>query len=279
MIPDRARAEYICRRLFFRFAPRALRAATISAFGRSWRFQCPVCGEAVGRFAPLPSFYSRQLIENGSDLRIEDFETCHFQAYQCAHCGATDRDRLYALYLAERFPSSAAEQTKVYLLDIAPSSALSDHIRRKYAIRRRTADLFQPNVDDRVDVTAMTCYADGTFDAFICSHVLEHVSDDAKAMRELRRVLKPGGWGIMMVPINTKLQEIRENPGETDERMRWKNFGQGDHVRVYSRTGFVQRLKDAGFQVREFGSEHFDLVKMERFGLSQTSMLYVVEKS
>jgi SAM-dependent methyltransferase len=279
MIPDRARAEFICRRLFFRFAPAPVRAAAISAFGKSWRFHCPVCDEPVGGFAPLPSFYFKQLAASGSDLHIGDFETCNFSAYQCAHCGSTDRDRLYALYLARRFPPSAVEQQKIFLLDIAPASALSSHIRRKYAIRYRTADLFQPNVDDRVDVTAMTCYADGTFDAFICSHVLEHVSDDRKAVGELRRVLKPGGWGIVMVPISTKLSEIRENPSETDERMRWKNFGQGDHLRVYSRGGFVQRLKDSGFQVREFTSEYFDPVKMERFGLSPGSVLYVVEKS
>lgn len=247
--------------------------------GKSWRFRCPVCEEPVGGFAPLPSFYFKQLAANGSDLRIPDFETCHFEAYQCSHCGSTDRDRLYALYLAARLPLAQAEQAKIFLLDIAPSEALSGHIRRKYGIRYRTADLFQANVDDRVDVTSMSCYADGTFDAFICSHVLEHVSDDRKAMAELRRVLKSGGWGIAMVPISTALGEIRENPGETDERMRWKNFGQGDHVRIYSRNGFVQRLKDAGFQVQEFGADYFEPSRMDRFGLSRRSVLYVVEKS
>ena len=67
------------------------------------------------------------------------------------------------------------------MLDIAPSAALSRHIRRKYRIRYRTADLYMKNVDDRVDVTSMACYPDGNFGGLICSHVLEHVEDDKKA--------------------------------------------------------------------------------------------------
>ncbi len=278
MIPDRARVTYICRRLFFDRAPAPVRSGLISTFGKSWRHFCPVCEEPVGGFAPLPSFYFRQLIVHGSDLRIPDFETCNFNAYQCAHCGSTDRDRLYALYLAERLPSSPTAQADFSFLDIAPAAALSAHIRRKYRIRHRTADLFQENVDDRVDVTAMTCYADGIFDAFICSHVLEHVNDDGKAMRELRRVLKPGGWGIAMVPINTALREIREDPNEKNEGERWRRFGQGDHLRVYSHEGFVGRLENAGFRVLQFDKQKFGAEKMERCGLSPGSVLYIVEK-
>jgi SAM-dependent methyltransferase len=279
MIPDRARLAYICRRFFFDFAPPGVRAGLISRFGKSWHHFCPVCEEPVGGYAPLANLYFEQLAAHGSDLRIPDFETCNFENYQCAHCGSTDRDRLYALYLAQRLPASAEAQAQFSLLDIAPGAALSAHIRRKYRLRYRTADLFQKNVDDRVDVTSMTCYSDGMFDAFICSHVLEHVSDDSKAMRELRRILKPGGWGIAMVPINTKLREVREDPTEKDEGQRWKRFGQGDHLRVYSPEGFVSRLESAGFRVLKLGKQEFGTEKMERCGLSPGSVLYIVEKN
>lgn len=276
LIHEMPRLRYISSRIFFDFAPGFIRSAVVSRLKNSSRFYCPVCEDAVGGFWPLADMYFNQLVKCGSDLRIEDFETCNFAAYQCSHCGATDRDRLYALYLADRLP--AANCPEFSLLDIAPAAALSTHIKRKYGIRYRTADLFQKNVDDRVDVTAMDCYADNSFDGFICSHVLEHVSDDRKAMAELRRVLKPGGWGIVMVPINTVLDQIREDPQEKSEPERWRRFGQGDHVRVYTAAGFKHRLAGAGFRVQTFDKDHFGAEKMHRCGLSSRSVLYVVEK-
>jgi SAM-dependent methyltransferase len=276
-IPSKARLMYICSRLFYRYLPEQARAGIISTFGSSWQSYCPVCEDRVPGFSALPRFYFQQLEEHGSDLRITQFETINFNAYQCPHCGATDRDRLYALYLSERLLRGEVQQTGFCLLDIAPAPTLSRHIKRKYRIRYRTADLFQKGVDDRVDITSMTCYADSSFDAFICSHVLEHVDNDRKAMGELLRVLKPGGWGIAMVPVNTVLEGIREHPVKT-EAERWKYFGQGDHVRLYSREGFIGRLQDAGFNVLQLGRDHFESHQMARCGLTESSVLYVVEK-
>jgi len=278
LIPGKARLLYICSRLFYQFIPARARSRIISKFGRAWQFFCPVCENRVSGFASLPDFYFQQLEEHGSDLQLTDFETCNFRAYQCPHCGATDRDRLYAIYLAARLPSTEAQQANFCLLDIAPAAALSSHIRRKYRIRYRTADLFQKNVDDRVDITSMNCYPDASFDAFICSHVLEHVENDRKALAELWRVLKPGGWGIAMVPISSTLKENREILTASTVNERWKHFGQGDHVRLYSREGFVRQLREAGFMVNQFGSEHFKAEEMTRSGLSNSTMLYVVEK-
>ena len=87
-----------------------------------------------------------------------------------------------------------------------------------------------PNVDDKIDVTNMTWSADGQFDAFVCSRVLEHVDDDIAAMKELHRVLKKGGWGIAMVPIHLGLQSVLHDPSTADDATRWKYFGQSDHV-------------------------------------------------
>jgi hypothetical protein len=107
---------------------------------------------------------------------------------------------------------------------------------------------------------------------------LEHVDNDRKAMAELLRVLKPGGWGIAMVPISMAFTEIREDPAKTSLHDRWKFFGQGDHVRLYSRAGFVQRLQEAGFTVLPHSRDYFGAEKMTRYGLSESSVLYVVEK-
>jgi len=115
-------------------------------------------------------------------------------------------------------------------------------------------------------------YEDGLFDAFVCSHVLEHVPDDRLALRELRRVLRPGGWGIVMVPVCLAAPDVDED-GVVDEGTAWRRFGQGDHVRLYNRTGFLERVADAGFRVHEWRPRVLDRL---RYGLGRGSALYVV---
>src|SRR5450759_141007 len=151
-------------------------------------------------------------------------------------------------------------------------------VKKTGKITRRTADLMMDGVDDHIDITDMNCYAEGAFDAFICSHVLEHVPDDLKALRELFRILKPGGWGILMVPIILTLDQIDEDPLLEDIAERWRRFGQDDHVRMYSRNGFVERAEGAGFIVRQYGQEYFGANVFKKHGISDKSILYIVEK-
>src|SRR5882672_2106051 len=115
-IPSRTRSAYICSRLFYQSVPDSVRAGIVASLGRSWPCFCPACEDRVPGFSPLPEFYAQELEQNGSDLRIADFETCNFKAYQCPHCGATDRDRLYALYLTARLPAEPSHQTDFSLL-------------------------------------------------------------------------------------------------------------------------------------------------------------------
>ena len=98
-------------------------------------------------------------------------------------------------------------------------------------------------------------------------------------MSELYRILKPGGWGIAVVPINLRLTEIREDASKITEAERWQYFGQGDHVRVYTRSGFVNRLREAGFRVLELEGGFFGTRTLIRCGIPERSVLYVVEKS
>jgi SAM-dependent methyltransferase len=266
-----------------RFLPEAARSRILPAYRayRAWQarhsiFFCPVCENKVLGFSPLPAFYWKQLAQYGSDLRIEDSETCNYKGYSCPLCDASDRDRLYALYLDKRLGKMSLGSFR--MLDIAPAMALSQHIRRRYRIEYRTADLYMPSVDDRLDITRMDSYANDSFDAFICSHVLEHIPDDRAAMSELFRILKHGGWGIVMVPISISMREIREDPTKTTEAERWKYFGQNDHVRVYTRTGFLERLHETGFKTLILGSEFFGEETFAKCGVAQQSIVYLVEK-
>src|SRR6185369_15367509 len=154
-IPTPRRSAYICSRLFYETVPAGLRNGIVAGLGRKWTCFCPVCEDRVPGFSPLPEFYFRELETNGSDLRVTDFETCNFSAYQCPHCGAADRDRMYALYLQSRLPSDKSKQSEFRLLDIAPAASLSAFIRRKFEVRYRTADRYMKHVDDQVDITSM----------------------------------------------------------------------------------------------------------------------------
>ena len=253
------------------------RARTINA-----RYRCPVCDARVKAFQPLPEYYIDNLQKNGWPYAIEEAETCNHLGYQCPSCFASDRDRLYALYLMDYLRGSQSNAV-TRIVDFAPSAPLSDFIRRQIAVSKReisyrTADAFAEGVDDRVDITDLKVYEDGQFDFFLCSHVLEHVPSDRKALRELYRILRPGGKGILMVPIVLSIDEIDEDPTVVDENERWRRFGQYDHVRLYSKRGFIERIKDAGFVVHQYGRDFFGEECFARMAITDQSVLYVVEK-
>lgn len=214
---------------------------------------------------------------NRSSQSLDDAETLNYRHYTCPHCGVTDRDRLCGLYV-QRLARRYSGLDKQSLLDVAPCPRLRlaiCHLFKEY----RTCDLMRTDVDDSgVDISAMACYPDARWDAIICSHVLEHVPDDRRALAEIYRVLKPGGWGMLLVPINLKAQAIDEDPFLSDPVERWRRFGQDDHVRAYDKQGFLTRVRAAGFVVHEYGAEFFGRFAFWRYGISQKSVLYVVEK-
>ena len=241
------------------------------------QYECPLCKTKLAHFLPLPAYYFRELQDNRYIHSVFEAETFNLENYMCPVCSSSDRDRLYCLYI-DRFFQSADTDKKYNLLEIAPMAELRKYLRSIPQVNYRCADLNMADVDDKVDLTDMKLYKNGQFDIFICSHVLEHIPDDRKAMRELFRILSKDGWGILMVPINLNLTEDYENEAITDENERWKHFGQNDHVRLYSKNGFVSKLEDAGFRVEQMGVEDFGQETFEKCGINPRSVLYVVKK-
>lgn len=236
-------------------------------------YLCPVCLSQVDKFLPLSDYYHQNLDRYGYIQSPYLSETMNRFAYQCPKCGASDRSRLYALYLAH-YQAEAA-----HFLDIAPAEHLTKFIKKlPWIIDYRSADLEMKGVDDIIDITDMAIYADATFDFILCSHVLEHVEEDERAIAELYRILKPGGRGIAMVPINLGLKEDYEDPAIVSPEERWRHFGQNDHVRVYSKPGFVAKLTRAGFLVHQFDEDYFGIDVFKRHGIHPSSVLYVVGK-
>jgi SAM-dependent methyltransferase len=179
------------------------------------------------------------------------------------------------LYLQQYFESV---RDRVELVEFAPTPPLRRFIKKFPQVNYRSADLYSDDVEDKVDLTRMDIYSAGQFDFLISSHMLEHIEDDFAAMRELHRILKPGGAGIVMVPIDLSLNEVYENPALKTEEERWKHFAQYDHVRLYSKEGFIRRLESVGFRVEQLGSDHFGSEKLEKAGIHRRSVLYVVHK-
>jgi SAM-dependent methyltransferase len=133
------------------------------------------------------------------------------------------------------------------LLHFAPEYALRERIEALDRVDYVTADLDPAGVDVQLDITAMP-FGDDEFDGVICSHVLEHVDDDRAAMSELARVLRPGGWLLVLVPLDPGRERTHEDPSVRTPEEREREFLQRDHVRLYA-PDIADRLRDAGFGV------------------------------
>lgn len=239
------------------------------------RYQCSVCDKRPHRFERIPDSYIQQLDSNDFIHSIFATETLNILNYSCINCSATDRDRLYALYFRDALLQ--IDQTdKLKLIEFAPSQ-LQFFLKSYDFIDYRSADI-NGTADDTVDIMDLNIYQTNSVDVFVCSHVLEHVENDQQAMRELYRILKPGGWGICMVPILLSITDVIEIPTVSSDKERWKYYGQDDHVRMYSKQGFVHRLTEAGFTVSQLGIKHFGVEKFEKYGIHPRSVLYVVHK-
>lgn len=162
----------------------------------------------------------------------------------CRWCLSLERHRGLWLYIHQR-TNLLKEQLKV--LHFAPEHQFQMLLKNAPNLDYTSADLDMPTAMLKMDITNIT-FDDNTFDVIICNHVLEHVPDDRKAMSELYRVLKPGGWAILQTPMsNSPLTE--EDLSITDPKERERRFGQDDHVRTYGMDK-KDRLESVGFKVR-----------------------------
>jgi SAM-dependent methyltransferase len=157
-----------------------------------------------------------------------------------------ERHRLLWLYLNNETDFFTAQKK---VLHIAPEQCFLKRFKKLTNLDYITADLYSPIADIKADICDLP-FAANTFDVVFCNHVLEHIPDDAKAMSELYRVLKPGGLGIFQIPQDLSLYNTYEDFSITSKEDRKKHFGQYDHVRIYGKDYF-DRLRAVGFFVEE----------------------------
>lgn len=193
----------------------------------------------------------------------------------CPACGSLERHRLMWLFIQERTPLLKQKQK---LLHVAPERFYFDRLSKDPLVEYTAGDKFDPGyqypkgtID--MDITRIQ-FPDGTFDAVICSHVLEHVPDDALAMRELCRVLRPGGWAIIQVPMKKGMANTDEDITIIDPKERERRFGQHDHFRLYG-MDLKDRLSNAGFEVEVVPyTEKFTPAERFRAGLPPDEDIY-----
>lgn len=163
------------------------------------------------------------------------------------------------------------------MLHIAPEQPFLGRFRKMKNLDLTTADLFSPLADVKCDIQDMP-FEDNTFDVIFCNHVLEHVDDDHKAMSELYRVMKPGGFGIFQVPIDYKRETTFEDPSITSEEDRVKHYWQKDHVRLFG-LDYPSKLEAVGFKAQRIDvSEEVGLELKDRYRLGDCDKVYRVDK-
>ena len=164
------------------------------------------------------------------------------------------------------------------MLHLAPEYCFLRRFRALRNVDYVTGDLDSPWADHHFDCHAIP-FPDGSFDVLMANHLLEHVADDRQVLREFYRVLKPGGWGILQVPIDYENPETEEDPNVTDPMERERLYWQQDHVRLYGHEDYPARLREAGFEV-----EVLDMVSLlgqetcERYSLGTERWVYKVTK-
>lgn len=191
---------------------------------------------------------------------------------RCPSCNSSTRHKIAAIYLSNLQRKGELKGKK--FLFFAPDPGLQ-HLLRSWDVDVLTTDLSAPHVDLHADITALPM-PDNSYDVILISHVLEHIPEDRAAMRELFRVLAPGGIALVQVPISDA-PFTDEDPSVTDPKIRKLRWGLEDHVRLYGRD-LVDRLEKAGFQVEEMRlAQDMSDEELKRYGL-WNDLLFVCHK-
>jgi SAM-dependent methyltransferase len=221
------------------------------------KYTDPIDGKSFRKFLPYGYGKQRENALSPSTLSLE-------------------RHRLMWLFLRDDTDFFTSKE-KIKTLHIAPEQCFLDLFRKQKNLEYITSDLESPIADVKADICNLP-FDDNSFDVVFCNHVLEHIINDTKAMQELYRVLKKGGFGIFQIPQDLSREKTFEDNTITNRRERAEIFGQYDHVRVYGRDYF-NKLRSVGFAVDEIDyTKKITREKLERYCLMKNEILPVCYK-
>lgn len=217
--------------------------------------ECPVCTSTFKKFLP----YGRKSRKNAL----------------CPKCLSLERHRLIWLYLKKKTDFFTAEKK---MLHIAPELCYIDRFKALDNLDYITADIESPLAMVKMDIHQIP-FEENSVDIIFCNHVLEHVESDIKALKEMKRVLKTGGWAILQVPFFHPLPKTtQEDPSVIDPKERERLYGQDDHVRMYGED-YATRLASVGFEVVEDKLiEELNAEEVQRYALPKGEFVYRVNK-
>ena len=185
-----------------------------------------------------------------------------------------ERHRLIWLYLKSQ---TSFFTEKLSVLHVAPEQCFLSRFKKLKHLQYTTTDLLSPIVDVRADIKNLP-FNDNSFDVVLCNHVLEHIDDDHQALKELYRVLKKGGWGIIQVPLDQDREKTFQDNSITSKKERTQIFGQYDHLRIYG-LDYFDLLKSVGFLVKPTPyARRFSDSEIDRFRLQKEEILPIVRK-
>lgn len=190
-----------------------------------------------------------------NNKEIESFELFNKRNNaRCLNCKSLERHRFVTFFLTK------TNMQFKKLLHIAPEKPLIKlftSISNEYICGDIDPARFTiPNI---IHIDATNIPFKNEFDCIFASHVLEHIIDDTKAMKEIYNALTQNGRFIALVPQRFSREKTYEDASIVTEEARQQHFGQKDHVRWYG-LDFTKRLKDAGFYINAHysaGSEQY----------------------
>jgi SAM-dependent methyltransferase len=227
------------------------------------------------RSAMLAALYSRDLMGPaecpccGYGGLFEGFGRPLRTGVMCPKCRSLERHRLFHLAHREGLIGFAGAD----VLHFAPERFIAELVRADQPNSYVTADIEPGRADLVLNLEAIN-RPEASSDIVVASHVLEHV-DDARAMSELHRILRPGGKLVAMVPLIEGWSGTYEDPAITGSRDRFHHFGQEDHVRFYG-ADFRDRLRKAGFELTEYEAGGSDSV---RYRLQRGEKVFLAAKA
>lgn len=215
---------------------------------------CPCCNRAFRKFLP--------------------FGVKQRQNAQCPGCDSLERHRLLWLYLKHK---TNLFTDRLTILHVAPEPFFQKEFKSMKNLNYISADLTSPLAMVKMDITEIPC-KENSFDVILCSHVLEHISDDRKAMREILRVLRPRGWTILQSPIDPSRKVTLEDQEGMSMEDRERLFWGSDHVRIYG-CDYKKRLEEEGFIVRiESFTQEMGVNMIKRYGCQKDEDIYICSK-
>lgn len=224
---------------------------------RGSSFYCPICDSHLRTFVSLAKQRRRPHV--------------------CPVCLSYSRHRVVWLFFAHKTDLFTASGKR--MLHFAPEQGMEVRLRRQRNLDYVTTDLFRADVTVQTDITQLD-FADASFDVIYCSHVLEHVLDDRRAIAEMARVLKQDGWAVILVPITA--EQTFEDASITDPKERERVFGKPGHVRRYG-ADFRDRLLAGGFEVETVLASDFlapeELERMRISPGSESTVFYCTKAS